>query len=173
MSETKTLSQAEIDGLERKEFQTYAQDAFGISLDARKSKEDMVKAFVEAGGEIAEGEEKPPQEKPKKDTSGKAVRGEDMVEESDPRKYPRHDVTIHGQEGEGGGDDVFLSVNGHALRIQRNQRVSIPWTHLNALRDAVQTVAKQETVHGEIRTVHRKVQAFNFTDHGPSAPKED
>ena len=169
MSETKTLTQAGIDALDRKDFQTYAQDAFGISLDGRKSKEDMVKAFVEAGGEIAEGEDQEP-EKPKVKPSAKGpVRGEDMVHESDPRKYPRHDVTIHGQEGEGGGDDVFLSVNGLAFRIQRNQRVSIPWTHLNALRDAVQTVTEQKTIGGEIKTVQRRVQAYNFTDHGPSA----
>lgn len=163
---SKTLTQVQIDNLDRKEFQTYAQESFGISLDARKSKDDMVLAFIEAGGEIAD-PEAPGTERPKAQKQDPS-KGEVDTAESDPKKYPKHDVTIHGQEGAGGGDDVFVSVNGHALLIKRNERVSIPWTHLNALKDAVRTEITQKVVGGEIMTIKRQVQVHNFTDHGPS-----
>lgn len=166
MSEQKTLTQAGIDGLDRKEFQTYAQEAFGISLDARKSKEDMVKAFVEAKGEIASDGKDPNHQ----ETAAKSApkKGEVDASESDPRKYLRHDVTINGQEGDIGGDSVFVSVNGHGLLIQRNKRVSIPWPHLKALENTQQTLYSQRTVQGEVVTDVRKAQALSFTDHGPT-----
>lgn len=167
MSEIKTLTQDQIDGLDRKEFQTYAQEAFGISLDARKSKDDMVQAFLDAGGKIAESDAPGAPENPKAQNLATA-NGEVDINEADPKKYPKHDVTIHGQEGPGGGDDVFLSVNGHALLIKRNERVSIPWPHLEALKNAVRTETSQKVVGGEIMSIKRQVQVHAFTDHGPS-----
>lgn len=166
MSENKTLNQAGIDAMSQKEFQTYAQEAFGVSLDVRKSKKDMVKAFVAAGGEIADGETDTDETQGAPQKVKAAQKGEVDITESDPRKYPKHVVEIHGQEGDAGGEDVFLSVNGHALLIKRNEKVAIPWTHLQALKNAVRTEYSQKNVGGEIQTIPRKVQAYNFTDHG-------
>lgn len=61
----------------------------------------------------------------------------DMQAEDD--GVPRVQITIHGQDGEGGEEDVPVGVNGKVFQIKRNVPVMVPPSVVEVLNHAVQT----------------------------------
>jgi len=81
-------------------------------------------------------------------------------------KSQRIRVVFHNQEGPGGNEDVFVSVNGQAYLIKRECEVSLPPEVLRVVEDARQTVFEP----GESgRCVTRQVPRFACRVLGPAA----
>jgi len=75
-------------------------------------------------------------------------------------KSNRVRVVFHSQEGAGGNDDVFVSVNGKAYLIKREHEVSLPREVMHALENARQTVFESGA---EGRVLPRQVGRFSYT----------
>lgn len=82
---------------------------------------------------------------------------------------PMVDLTIHTQEGPGGKRHVFVGVNGTAILIPRNKRVTVKLRYLGALEDAIET--KYEYDEDAKANVPRDMPSYPFQVH--SQPSED
>ncbi len=69
-------------------------------------------------------------------------------------------VIFHSQEGAGGNDDVFVSVNGKAYLIKREHEVSLPREVLHAVENARQTMFEPGP---EGKVMPRQVSRFAYT----------
>jgi hypothetical protein len=74
-------------------------------------------------------------------------------------KNNRIKVRFHAQEGGAGSDDIFVSVNGRAYLIQREQEVELPRAVLKVVENAEQTIF--EPSGGGVRA--RRVKRFAYT----------
>ena len=69
-------------------------------------------------------------------------------------------VVIHNQEGPGGVDDVFVSVNGKAWLIKREHEALLPREVVEALENAEQTIFERDP-DGAMR--ERRLKRFAFS----------
>lgn len=169
------LNRVQVDALTKEQFAAYAKDKFGISLDDRKKKGEMVAAFEAAKGEYGPDEQDPPVIKGTLTETDGSVRGvvDDWRPEADTRRHKRRWVTINPSSEPDGEADVFLSVNGHSFQCKRGIPVQIPEAHFQVLKDAKQSIYAQETVRGEIKKTKRKVLSYSYIDHGYEQPEFD
>lgn len=72
-------------------------------------------------------------------------------------------VLFPSEDGPAGGDDIFVSVNGRAYLIQREQEVSLPREVLEVFENAQQTVF-EAGAGGHIRP--RTVKRFSYSVRG-------
>ncbi len=79
---------------------------------------------------------------------------------NDIRAQGRMRVIFHSQEGPGGNDDVFVSVNGKAYLIKREHEVSLPREVLHAVENARQTVFEPGP---EGKVLPRQVSRFAYS----------
>lgn len=79
---------------------------------------------------------------------------------NDIRDKGRVRVIFHSQEGPGGNDDVFVSVNGKAYLIKREHEVDLPREVLHAVENARQTVFEPGS---EGRVLPRRVSRFAYS----------
>lgn len=75
-------------------------------------------------------------------------------------KSGRVRLTIHEQEGAGGNDDVFVSVNEVGYQIKRGHEVEVPPEVVEVLNNAVMTVY-EPLKEGGMR--ERNVRRYNFS----------
>lgn len=68
------------------------------------------------------------------------------------------DIMIHEQEGDAGGEAVFVSVNGVGYQIPRGKSVRVPVEVLHVLDNSVQTIV-ESLANGKTRD--RKLRRFN------------
>lgn len=97
----------------------------------------------ESSAQVAEPEAKAPAAKAAKAAKGDRVR-----------------ITIFEQDGPGGGDDVFVSVNGRGYQIKRGVEVDVPPEVVEVLNNAVITTFEPQK-DGTVR--ERDVRRFNFS----------
>lgn len=71
------------------------------------------------------------------------------------------EILIQRQEGAGGGDPVWVSVNGRGLFIERGKPQKIRRKYLHVLENATATVYEQEAVTKDI--VPREVPRYPFS----------
>ena len=69
-------------------------------------------------------------------------------------------LIIASSDGAGGSDDVFVSCNGHAVLIKRDEPVTVDEGIYNVLKDAVSTVY-QTDANGSI-IGHRSAPNYNI-----------
>ena len=74
-------------------------------------------------------------------------------------KPSRVNVIFHNQEGDLGKTDIFVSVNGYAYQIKRNEPVSLPPEVIEVIDNAV--VTHVERVNGVDET--RDLQRFTYS----------
>lgn len=74
-------------------------------------------------------------------------------------KPSRVNVIFHNQEGDLGKTDIFVSVNGFAYQIQRNEPVALPSEVIEVIDNAV--VTHVERVNGV--DVSRDLQRFPYS----------
>jgi hypothetical protein len=61
-----------------------------------------------------------------------------------PKKWLRDKIKVFQQEGTGGSEPVYLSVNGYSILIPREVECDVARPFVNDLRDAVTTVTEQD-----------------------------
>lgn len=71
----------------------------------------------------------------------------------------RATVTIHPTNDEGGGDAVFVSVNGYAYQVPRGTPQNVPVEVLSVLKNTVQTLSIAQPKGG---VTERDVHRFGF-----------
>lgn len=82
---------------------------------------------------------------------------------------PKVTLVVNEQEGEGGRRPVFVSVNGVAMLIPRNKKVTIAYRYYEALKNAVRTSYEQDQRSGDIHSSDVPTYPFNIV----SMPSED
>jgi hypothetical protein len=127
--------------MNKAEMREYAAESFGLAFDEDATRAAMIDKLREFD---------PPAEAaaPKQ---AAAVNGE-----------TRYRVTIHEQDGPGGGDDVYVAVNSRGNQYKRGVEVEMPRPYLEALKAArIDRVMPDES--------HREVPRYAFTVHGEAA----
>jgi len=74
-------------------------------------------------------------------------------------KPSRVKVIFHNQDGDLGKSDIFVSVNGYAYQIQRNESVSLPPEVIEVIDNAV--ITQTERVNGVDQS--RDLQRFPYS----------
>lgn len=85
----------------------------------------------------------------------KAVKAS-KAKQDDSRKM----LTIHASDGDGGSDNVFVSVNGYAYYIKRGEPVAVPDEVIEVLKNATVTKYRQDK---DGKTVAYEVPRHTFT----------
>lgn len=93
----------------------------------------------------------------KTNSQDKDPRSETREAAPEVRKKPRLRVVFHNQEGDGGEEQIFISLNGRAYLVGREQEVALPTEVL----DVIRTAEVEEYVDGRETPVKRK--RFSYT----------
>lgn len=83
----------------------------------------------------------------------------EAIKDERPAAPKKVKIMIRSADGKSGGDDVFVSCNGHAVLIKRDEPVTVDEGIYNALKDAVSTVY-QTDANGAI-IGHRGAPNYN------------
>lgn len=121
-----------------------AENLYGLKLGKNMSKDEMIAAFLEAGDDQGE--------RDKMDSrSGPSAKAADS---------PRVRIIFHNQEGPGGSEDIFVSVNGRAYLIKREHEVSLPPEVMRVIENAEQSVFERGA---DNRLREKLIKRYSYT----------
>lgn len=136
-----TYSEKNVRGWNKEDIVSRAGELFGLELSAGSGKDELVEAFLgaQSGARV---------ESPQRSENGR-VR-----------------VIFHNQEGPGGSDDIFASVNGRAYLIKREHEIMLPREVMRVIENARQSVFER----GEDNRLREKlVKRYSYTLIGEAA----
>lgn len=85
------------------------------------------------------------------------------AEQSAPKRVK---VIFHNQDGPGGSDDIFVSVNGRAYLIKREHEVNLPREVMRVIENAEQSVFERGA---DNRLREKLVKRYSYTVLGEAA----
>lgn len=125
----------------------YAQKRFGMTLKAEMKKSEIIKAIQEMSNDVDIA--------PAVGNDGSAQGLNNKVR-----------VIFHNQDGPGGADDIFVSVNGKAYLIKREHEVELPGEVMHIIENAKQHVFERGA---DNRIRERSVMRYAYSVLGDSA----
>lgn len=127
-----------------------AEKLFGEKLSPELPKDELIVAFLKAQKDSNRPESGKPS-KPLPSSNG---------------KRPRVRVVFHNQDGPGGADDIFVSVNGRAYLIKREHEVNLPREVMRVIENAEQSVFERGA---DSRLREKLVKRYSYTTLGEAA----
>jgi hypothetical protein len=88
------------------------------------------------------------------------------MSEANAKKNSRIKVIFHNQDGPGGSDDIFVSVNGRAYLIKREHEVRLPREVMRVIENAEQSVFERGA---DNRMREKLVKRYSYTVLGDAA----
>ena len=144
------IERAQLTKMNKDELAALAQERFGEDLSGMK-KSEMVENIVILQEQAAVQAPETPQ-------PSDAVEITDQTGPVAPAAKRKARIVIPAADGELGGEDVFVSVNGYAYQIKRDAEVTVPEEVVETLRNATYTAYRE--VDGEMQG--RDVQRYPF-----------
>jgi hypothetical protein len=149
----KELKRNDLEQMTRDQLMELAQERFGVQLDSRAKKEDMVENTLALQDQHISQESDGAEEAPS--------RGEQNVE----TRAERVEVTLHSDEAPGGDQAHPVGVNGKVWTIPRDKPVLVPREVAEVLENAKQGVVERDpsAPNGEVRYRERQTGRFALT----------
>jgi hypothetical protein len=134
---------------DKKKLAEEARKLFGLELPETMDRDEMLKAFVNA-----------------RDARNANNDHTDRNTSPEKGKNSRIKVIFHNQDGPGGSDDIFVSVNGRAYLIKREHEVRLPREVMRVIENAEQSVFERGA---DNRMREKLVKRYSYTVLGDAA----